>query len=113
MSAVYGILPNKGPQNKACERSKGPQVRVRDTKIKPTNIVEETGDEPFNWFVEQVAGQSMWSVREDSLEVVKTYKTIKNAIWQSAIQFTADGRKIPRREQVLDISQLLGLMEEI
>ena len=52
-------------------------------------------------------------LREQSLKIVKTYKVIKQVIWQHTIKTDADGNAIDEKDQVLDLDLLFCLMNEI
>ena len=67
----------------------------------------------MSWRPERVGNVDTEKIREKSLNIVKTYKVIKNVIWQSAIEVDGNGQEIPRKDQTVDIKLLLGLMDEI
>ena len=69
--------------------------------------------ELLEWWREQVRDVDVETLREKSLLAVKTFKTIKQVIWQSARVLDEDGNEIPQEERELDVKLLLGLMEEI
>ena len=69
--------------------------------------------ELLEWWREQVRGVDVETLREKSLLAVKTFKTIKQVIWQSARVLDEEGNEIPQEERELDVKLLLGLMEEI
>ncbi len=45
----------------------------------------------------------MDTVREKSLKEIKTYKVIKNLIWQCSTMFDLEGNEIPSEVQLVDI----------
>ena len=76
-------------------------------------LSDSTKQEISDWFLGQAFGLDMETVRKKSLEVVKTYKIIKNVIWQCSIKFSADGEEISIKNREVDTKLLLGLMDEI
>ena len=50
--------------------------------------------ELLEWWREQVRGVDVETLREKSLLAVKTFKTIKQVIWQSARVLDEDGNEI-------------------
>lgn len=56
----------------------------------------------------------MHDLRMQSLRKVKTYKTIKNVIWQGTIKYDKlTGAEVPQKDRAIDLQLLLGLMDEI
>ena len=51
--------------------------------------------ELLEWWREQVRGVDVETLREKSLLAVKTFKTIKQVIWQSARVLDEEGNEIP------------------
>lgn len=55
----------------------------------------------------------MAEMRAKSLHVVKTFKVLKQIIWQSAKIFDDEGKEVDRDKQEVDLKLLIGLMDEI
>ena len=64
-------------------------------------------------WIKDVATADIETVREDSLKVVKRFKTIKHIIWQGSITYDWDGKEVERAKQIVDIPLLIGLLDEI
>jgi len=55
----------------------------------------------------------MAKLREDALVSVKTYKHIKRVIWMTSIAFAKDGKPIDKEQQVVNLTRLRIIMDEI
>lgn len=55
----------------------------------------------------------MERVKNESMQAVKTYKVIKEAIWACSVRYDKHGELIDKAQRRLDVKLLMSLLEEI
>ena len=113
-AAIYGIedlsklsTNNTNPNKRMKRDKKANQMVRRDSNLKQDVMSGGQG------FLENCKEVDIAEVRSKSLQVVKTFKAIKQVIWESSISLDDKGQEIEKSMQIVDVKLLYGLLQEI